>query len=127
MNEYSLAKVQLIIYFFFLAGFPPTTAMVIKVILNVAMVFIRLYFANRKIESFSALNYTKKVLLPVSLSSLITISVAYILMYYSHSLQIQLMNTMIIIIFSIIIAYYIGLTQSERNLLKTIIIKKIKK
>ena len=117
----------LIIYFFFLAGFPPTTAMVIKVILNVAMVFIRLYFANRKIESFSALNYTKKVLLPVSLSSLITISVAYILMYYSHSLQIQLMNTMIIIIFSIIIAYYIGLTQSERNLLKTIIIKKIKK
>ena len=117
----------LIIYLFFLAGFPPTTAMVVKVGLNTLMVFIRLYFAKRVVKTFSSWIYTKRVLLPVCISTLITMSAAYCLFYYLSGQMGRWFPTLVTFVISILVAYRIGLLKSERMLLKSMIYERLKK
>lgn len=115
----------IIIYLLFMAGFPPTTAMVVKVGLNTLMVFIRLYFAKREIKSFSAWVYIKRVLLPICISTLITIFVALCLFYYSSGHTARWIPTLVTSLLSIIAAYRIGLVKSERKLLKSMFFKRL--
>ena len=116
-----------VIYLFFVAGYPPTTAMEVKVGLNVVMVMIRLYFAKREVSSFSIVNYFKQVLFPILLSTLLTVSIAFILYQDEKGVTLQIGSTVLISVMSIVFAYIVGLTHSERKLLKNLITKKIKR
>ncbi len=116
-----------VIYLFFCAGFPPTTAFIIKVILNAIMVFIRLFFAHRRIECFSAWAYIKKVLSPVIVSTLITMGIAFVLISFSHGIVMRLVLSFVVFLLSIIVAYFVGMSNSERLMVKSLINKKIKK
>lgn len=117
-----------VIYFLFLAGFPPTTAMVVKVILNATMVLIRMVFAKRKVECFSMIAYSKRVIIPIMLSTSATISYILVLhQFVKEGSFMQILFTISVVIFSVVSAYYIGLTFSERNVIKNLVVKRIKK
>lgn len=115
----------LVIYILFLLGFPPTTAMVVKVVLNVAMIIVRLIFTQNKVEFFSALNYTRNVLVPLLLSSLVTILPLIFFLVFREQ-KIELISTIIICAISILSAYYIGLSHRERTMVVNLIKKHIK-
>ena len=112
-----------VVYLFFRAGYPPTTAFVIKVVLNAVMVFIRLFFAHRKIECFSALEYIKKVLVPVTISAALTIGLAIVLMHIATGLKTQLVYSLVIFLLSIVIAYFVGLSNVEKKMVNSYIKK----
>jgi len=112
-----------VIYLFFRAGYPPTTAFVIKVILNAVMVFIRLFFAHRRIECFSARAYIKKVLFPVILSTLIIIGIAFVLISFSDGIVMRLVLSFVVFLLSMIVAYFVGMSNSERLMVKSSIFK----
>ena len=117
----------IVIYLFFVAGYPPTTAMEVKVGLNVIMVMIRLYFAKREVFSFSVVNYLKQVIFPILFSTILTVGTAFFLYQEEKGLTLQIGSTILISVMSIVFAYIVGLTHSERKLLKNILTKKIKK
>ena len=123
----SLAYISeiVVIYIFFSLGFPPTTAMVVKVFLNAFMVILRLYYTKLEVKSFSTWNYCKKVLMPLSISTLLTLVFAFMLFRMVGNLWQQLLATLIIFGISIVSAYYVGLTQTERHAVQRIILKRI--
>ena len=103
-----------IIYVLFKLGFPPTTAMLVKVFLNAVMVIIRLIFAKKTVDCFSISDYTRKVLLPICLSSLIIMAFVYSLNMVVYSSFLQIIYTLTIIVLSVLTAFFIGLTKTER-------------
>ena len=115
-----------VIYVLFSLGFPPTTAMVVKVFLNAFMVILRLVYTKIEVKSFSALSYSKKVLFPIIMSTMLTLVFAFTLYHFALYFWQQLVTTFVILVFSIISAYYIGLTQKERNFVNKIILTRIK-
>ncbi len=115
-----------VIYILFTMGFPPTTAMVVKVFLNAFMVFLRLLFTKIEVKTFSVWDYCKKVLLPLVASTLLTLAFAFLLYQMADNLWQQLFVTLIIIIVSVISAYYVGLSTSERHVIQKMILKRLK-
>ena len=101
--------------------------MEVKVGLNVIMVMIRLYFAKREVFSFSVVNYLKQVIFPILFSTILTVGTAFFLYQEEKGLTLQIGSTILISVMSIVFAYIVGLTHSERKLLKNILTKKIKK
>ena len=114
------------IYILFRSGFPPTSAMVVKVGLNFLMVFVRLYYTQQTVRNFSSINYLKKVLLPITMSSFLSIGVAYSLYYTKVVDTPQIYATIIVLFVSIFSSYFIGLTIGERKMIKNLIYKRIK-
>ena len=117
----------LIIYLLFLAGFPPTTAMQVKVGLNVSMVIIRLYFTKREVASFSIVEYLKNVLGPIAISTFSTLFFVLFVFQDSKGIILQMGTTVAVVIISILSGYFLGLTESERLMVKNIIYKRTKK
>lgn len=113
-----------IIYVLFTLGFPPTTAMAVKVFLNATMVVLRLIYTKVEVKSFSALGYFRKVLLPIMTSTFLTLVVALVLYRLANTIWQQLIMSFIIFIVSVFSAYYIGLTQSEQLSVKEIVLTK---
>lgn len=116
-----------VIYVLFTLGFPPTTAMVVKVFLNAFMVILRLIYTKKEVKTFSVFSYSKKVLLPIIISTLLTLIFAFTLYYFARNMWQQLITTFLTFVFSIVSAYYIGLTQAERNIVIRMILTRIKK
>ena len=115
------------IYLLFKVGFPPTTAMVVKVILNASMLLIRMIFAKRTVECFSMVVYAKRVLLPIIFSTSVTI--VFILIFYQSVCDVifmQILYTFLAFIVSVVSAYYIGLNSSERHTINNFVMKRIK-
>ncbi len=116
-----------VIYILFMLGFPPTTAMVVKVFLNAFMVILRLIYTKLEVDTFSVMGYIKKVLLPILISIILTLATAFILYRFVDSLIQQFVATFIIFVLSVVFAYFIGLTRSEQCTVKRLILKKIKR
>jgi O-antigen/teichoic acid export membrane protein len=112
-----------VVYLFFKAGYPPTTAFVIKAVLNAVMVFIRLYFANHNLESFSISCYAKRVMAPVSFSTIMTLIVAFFLMRLADELLMRLFLTLIVTLISILLAYMVGLNENEKQIVQSYVLR----
>jgi O-antigen/teichoic acid export membrane protein len=113
-------------YFFLHFGAPPQTTMYIVVIITLIAHFSRIYFMN-KLLRMNVLNYFKQVMLPISAVTVMAF-VMPVIYYFSFSASfLRLVGVCATtLVASSIIIYYIGLTKSERNTLKTFIFSKIK-
>lgn len=113
----------LFVYAIFKLGFSVVTGVAMKAVLNFIVIFIRMAYAHKEVECFSGRNYLKNVFLPLLLSVIVTLIVAFPLFHYAHgSLQVVLATTIVCVI-SILAAYYIGLNKNERKSLNKMVVK----
>lgn len=113
------------IYMLFALGFPPTTAMVVKVILNVIVILIRLVFSKKLIECFSLVEYFNRVLKPLMLSTAGTLLIAVALYQVVNNPLMKVLYTILIFGVSVIFAYYVGLSKYERMTLTNFVRKRL--
>lgn len=103
----------LILFALFNIGFPPETALYVKVSVMVIVLFIRLFYANREVECINMLSYGKEVLFPVVIVSILSIVLGMFLFCYIQQNNIFL-NTLLLVIFVSVLVLYVGLNQKER-------------
>lgn len=111
----------LMVYAIFKLGYPVVTGVAMKAVLNFIVIFIRMAYAHKEVESFSGSNYLKKVFLPLMLSVIVTLGVAFPLFHYVHGVWQTIGATMTVMVISFITAYYIGMNKHERDTLKKIV------
>lgn len=110
-----------VLYILFKIGFSVVVGVALKAVLNFVVIFIRMYYAHKEVEFFSGLNYMKSVFLPLLLSVMVTLGVAYLLFSFVHDSWQAILSTILISCISLVTAYYIGLNHNERKSLATVI------
>ena len=108
----------IIVYFLFKLGFPPVTCMVVKAIINFIVIFVRILFAKKEVECFSAALFIKNAVLPCLISALLAVALTLPFYILTSSVALRLAITLAAGALSILSAYWIGLNQAERQQVK---------
>ena len=116
----------LLVYLIFKLGYSVVVGVAMKAVLNFIVIFIRMAYAHKEVESFSGRGFMKNVFSPLTLSVLVTLGLAFPLFHYANSPLQTVGATVATCIVSIITAFYIGLNKSERNSLNNVIINFVK-
>lgn len=114
----------IILYALFKMGLPPATAMWVKVSIMIMVLFVRLYFAKKEIPVINLRSFAQKVIVPLSLMSLLSIIIALSLMSYFKVLFLRIALTIVIILVNVASMWFFVLTRSERVAVLKIINKK---
>lgn len=114
----------LFVYILFSVGFPPETALVVKVAIMVAILLVRLFFAHREVQCINALSYLKEVAIPLIICTIASIFVGLILFHYVDQIYERIVATIVLMSLTLIIIFFIGLNQKERVMAKMILYKK---
>lgn len=113
----------ILVYIAFYCGCAPTACMVIKVLINLVILFVRLYFAKLKVIGFSASSYLKNSILASFAASAITILFTFPLYNITETRIGIILTTICSIVASIIIMYFVGLNKQERLIAFNFIVK----
>lgn len=112
-----------VVYMLFRLGFSLVAGVAMKAILNFVVIFVRLYYTRITQPQFSLTHFAKRVLVPVSGATLITLLASAPTFYMVHDDYTKLFITPVAIAVSLISAYFIGLDRNERKSLHKLIIK----
>lgn len=105
----------IISYFFLKAGYSPTVVMEIKCCLDLAYLAIRLLFMRAKIQ-FSIREFARKVLLPVSLVTALSVIPTAILSYLDlEGWKYLIASVLTFMVFYMTSVFFIGIGRSERE------------
>lgn len=104
-----------LLYLMFKMGFSVVEGVALKAVLNFVVIFIRMTYAHKEVESFSGLNYMKNVFVPLMLSTILTLGIAFLLFHFVHETWMIVGSTALVVIVSILFAYFIGLNKEERR------------
>jgi O-antigen/teichoic acid export membrane protein len=116
-----------IVYLLFLAGFPPVTAVVVKVFINAVIIIVRIFYCKKAILFFSSGQFLKNVLVPLTISTVLSVLFGYVAFYYAHTLFMKLGATFLTVLFSIAISYAIGLNKNEKKTITNLLFNYLKK
>lgn len=115
-----------IVYILFSFGLPPYTALAVKVSIMIAILFVRLYFANREVECINLSSYLKEVLIPLFIATIISVGFGLVAFNISNGIVGYVVATLGLIIVSCLAIYFIGLSkQEQKQIIK--LISKIKR
>lgn len=116
----------LIVYLIFKLGYSVVIGVAVKAVLNFIVVFIRMAYAHKEVDSFSGWNYMKNVFLPLMLSTVVTFLLAFPLINIAHGMWQKILFTFIIVLLSVVAALFIGLKKNERKSIRNIVVKHIR-
>lgn len=116
-----------LVYIFYKLGYPVYAAWIIRIVIHVITFIVRLLYMKTKLL-FPIRQYIQKVIIPVFMVSTFSISFPLLLTIY---LKDNILTFTIIIITCLLVVlssiYWIGLESTERALIKSMIINKIRK
>ena len=105
----------IVLYLLLKLGFSIVACISLKAVLNFVVIFIRLAYAHKEVESFSGKRYIRNVLFPLLFSVLLTSLIVLPLMHFANNTWAKLGITLFGVVLSILTAYYIGLNRHERE------------
>ena len=114
------------IYVILKLGYSIVAGIAMKAVLNFVVLIIRVAYAHKEVETFSGRKYLRKVFIPLLLSTFLTLLVAYPLFHFSESALQKAISTLVVFVFAIVLAYYIGLTKNERASINRVLSRYLK-
>ncbi len=112
----------IILYALFSLGFPPATALAVKVTIMVGVLFVRLYYAHANVPCIDLLSYTKTIILPLTIATLMSVGAAWVMMHFTTNMLEKVLATIGMVMTTFVFMSFIGLSKSERcsmiNLIK---------
>lgn len=116
----------IIVLLFFIAGSDAYYALIVKIFIMILILFLRIHYSNKVIDSINIVSYSKQVLIPITLSLILTLVVGWIMFHFSTTLVMHLLSTIILFFCSVGCAYLIGLSADERLQVQNMVRKKLK-
>lgn len=104
-----------IVYVLFVFGLPPYTALAVKVSIMAAILFVRLFFANREVECVNLSSYLKEVLIPLAIATIISVGFGIVVFCICNGFMDYVVATIGLIIVSCLTIYFIGLSPKEQK------------
>ena len=108
-------------YYLFTRGLPATTVMEVKLVVITVVFFVRVFYASKVVKSIKFGQVCLRILFPMVFTSLVTISIAYMLDAYSETPLQRLLFTAVVEIIAIIMLWFILLDKSERKAILVVI------
>lgn len=115
------------LYALFSLGMPAPTAMIVKLGIMMIVAFVRMFFSQKILRCVTIISYSKNVLFPLITVTIICVFISYCLISLSSSLLDTIFYSFAAISVSIIIIILLGMNEYEKEVVKRIIIKKLKK
>ncbi len=116
-----------VVFILFGLGSSPTTSLITKVVIITIILFVRLFYTTKYISNINFYAYIQEVILPLLLVCLLTIGIAYFTISIIHTNYSQLYSTVITAFVSIILSFYIGMSNNEREMTLSVIKKTLNK
>lgn len=116
-----------LVYVFYSLGAPVVTYLIVLIIIAVIGLFVQLYIVNQLIPAYKIHNFLLKVTLPEVLAWGIPLTIALYFWKYGIAFFYPLALILTMVLISIIFAWVIGLSSSERVWIKNVISNKIVK
>lgn len=113
----------ILVYVFFSLEAPAYTALAVKVSIMCLMLFVRLYFANKVVESINFVTYTVDTLLPIGLITLICVTIGLGLYSPWFVFIPQIVRLFLLVTISSGVVYLVGLKQNEKKQILKMITK----
>lgn len=110
-----------IVYILFKNGYPPVTALWVKVVIMFAILLVRLFFANRVIPEIDLVSYSKSILLPLGFVTAISTFLGLLLAGYFNTLFIRLTLTTFVFLVSLFLIWFFALNKEQRIYIKKLI------
>ena len=105
----------ILVYLFFSKGLPPYYAPLAKLLIDCFITLLRIFIAKKFVVQFSVRCYIKKVLVPIVLTASIIISIGYFLFVIVDTTALKIVFTLILVITSLVVSYFIGLSGDEKE------------
>ena len=112
-----------VVYILFRTGSSLVMGVAMKAVLNFVVIFMRLYYTHKTQSQFSLAGYVRRVIFPVFGAALLTVLASLPVIFMIQDNYTKLYITPIIIVVSLVVAYFIGLNSKERKSLKKLIVK----
>jgi hypothetical protein len=112
-------------YFFLKLGFSPDTVLQITVLVAVTGLLIRLLFVKYGIGMKINL-FVKNVILRILSVIAISVSLPFVLSEFYNEWKCMILTSLSFFILELFSVYYIGVTESERKVIKRIVSDKVK-
>lgn len=106
----------IIIYVLFKIGFPAFWGPATKVFIDVLLTSTRIIYANKQLEFFSLRVYLIRVVAPILVCITLVLLPIIVSVLIVNNIWLKLFATFILLIYSTVIAYSIGLNKSEKNM-----------
>lgn len=116
-----------VLYPLFILGYPPVTALCVKVASMVLVLCVRIYYTHREIECIDFISYYKEVLQPLALSTIVTVIPAYIIFNCTNCVLHDFLASLVLVVISLVSTLYIGMTNEQRTSILGFCIKRLKK
>lgn len=115
----------LIVYVFFNYGYPVYMAFVTKLGIDLELLAIRIIYTKKGIPTFSYRKYCLNVILPIVITVILSVVVGYLVIALSDRGALKLILTVPASIFTVISAFYLGLSKDERTFALSMIRRKL--
>lgn len=116
-----------LVYLFFKLGYPVYTVWIIRIIVHIITFVTRIIYMSFKLE-FPVRLYLKKVILPISIVTLVSVPLPLFLTIYLNEGFIKFLSTILICLLLIPISiYWVGMEKMERQHIKSTIYNRIRR
>ena len=105
----------ILVYVLFANGLSPVFAVVAKVITNLVVIFIRMFYVKKHILGFSIRQYFKNVIIPILASTFFSASISVLLFNSLSKILGKLLVTFLCFIATFITVYLVALSREERK------------
>ena len=109
-----------IIFVLFKIGFPAFWGPATKFIIDILLTTTRILYANKLLSFFSLRHYLVRVLFPLLLCIISVVGITFLSSRFGNGIAIQLLKTTIVFLFTLLMAYFIGLNKSERIMARSV-------
>lgn len=103
-----------LVYVFLKLGLEPYYVSVVAVIIHISLLFIRLWFA-RKYVGVSLKRYLRKVLIPITLVTVLSLPIPYLLYNLNYGFPFKIIAILIEVVIIGSLILYVGLNRTERK------------
>lgn len=113
-----------ITYIVLKAGFPPTSALVIKVLINFVVHLARIWYMNKHLQ-LPLKRYLHDTILLPGLVILVSVPVPFLITRYISGGAGLILSALFSTLIIGVVAFFIGLRKEERNFIKNYLVAKI--
>lgn len=112
-------------YLFFKIGMPPYVSYIILIVIDIVLIYVRLFFASKTI-GVSTIPFLKDLFLRVIPVALFAGIVGYLIMIFTrnHSALILLIGLCLVCVSTLFFVVFVGASKSERKMVLDYILKK---
>ena len=108
-------------YLFFMQGMPATTVMMVKLFVIIVMLFMRIFYASKTIDTIKVTKVCLKLLLPMAMTAIVIYALSLVLNHYANTTLLKAILTIVLELICFTMIWFFCFDRGERASLLSLI------